>query len=78
MRWLLALIMIVALVDCAPSTKTHEPEKGTALVHVLANGVTCAKGYKGKCWCFVAFGHFEFSDRSRTLGFTLAPDELCK
>ncbi len=38
-------------------------------VQKLADAVSCAKGYKGKCWCFTG--------RNRISGVALAPDELC-
>ena len=69
---------IIAVIVFAVYSCTVNPSKlDEDYVEKFANRVRCAKGYKGKCWCFVA-SRRTASTSSSGIGMALAPDELCR
>jgi len=43
----------------------------------FANEVECARGYKNKCWCFVATRRGGLGQETTSIGMALGTDDLC-
>ena len=74
MKFLL-LVGALCLVFSGCSVNAQKLDK--EYVQKFASQVRCSKGYKGKCWCFVASRQTGKTD-STGIGMCIVPDELCK
>lgn len=69
----LAMLFSLVIQGCSVNSSKLD----TNYVQSFAEDVRCAKGYAGKCWCFVA-SRRTGSSATTGIGMTLAPDELCQ
>jgi hypothetical protein len=74
MRYALALIVLATIISGC-KVRPSKMAKDNAVD--FAQNIQCVRGYKNKCWCFVASTkNLEMSPSG--MGVTLAPDELCE
>jgi len=77
MKYIFIAMILAGITIFTVSCSINSSKLDTNYVQSFAEDVRCAKGYAGKCWCFVASRQTGVASTTG-IGMTLAPKELCE